>query len=114
MNVVEKKEPLVGMLEEEQARCLLAAAALEREIAHLPLGVLLVRSKRYKDRVYRYHYLKFRQGKKSVSIHVPDAGVESVRKQIASRLRYDEELRAYRSRLRFLEKALGQKGVGGR
>lgn len=106
MNVVEKKEPLVGMLEEEKARCLLAAAALEKEIGRLPLGVLLVRSKSYKDRVYRYHYRKFRQGKKSVSIHVPNANVESVRKQIESRLRYVEELRAYRSRIRFIEKAL--------
>jgi hypothetical protein len=40
--------------------------------------------------------------------------VESVRKQIESRLRYVEELRAYRSRIRFLEKALGQKGNRGR
>ena len=100
----------MGMLEEEKARCLLAAAALEKEIERLPLGVLLVRSKPYKDRVYRYHYLKFREGKKSISIHVPNADVESVRKQIESRLRYVEELRAYRSRIRFLEKALGQKG----
>ena len=114
MNVVEKKEPLLGMLLEEKIRCLLAAKALEKEIERLPRGVLLVRSKPYKDRVYRYHYLKFRQGEKSVSIHVPNAGVESVRKQIASRLRYEEELSAYRSRIRFLEKALGKNGKGGR
>ena len=114
MNVVEKKEPLIGLLEEEKKRCLLAAVALEMEIARLPRGVLLVRSKPYKDKVYRYHYLKFRQGKMSVSIHVPNADVESVRKQIASRLRYAEELSAYRSRVRFIEKALGQKGRRGR
>jgi hypothetical protein len=114
MNVVERKEPLIGMLEEEKGRCLLAAVALEKEIERLPRGVLLVRSKPYKDKVYRYHYRKFRQGKRSVSIHVPSADVESVRKQIESRLRYVEELRAYRSRIRFLEKALGQKGNRGR
>jgi len=114
MDVVEKKEPLIGMLEEEKERCLLAVLALEKAIEGLPQGVLLVRSKPYKDKVYRYHYLKFRKGGKSVSTHVPIADVESVREKIESRLRYVEELRAYRSRIRFLENALGQKGKRGR
>lgn len=114
MKVVEKKEPLIGMLMEEKARCLRAAKALESEIERLPRGVLLVRSKPYKKRVYRYHYLKYREGEKSVSRHVPQAEVESVRRQLESRRRFEEELHAYQSRLRFLEKALGGKGKGGR
>jgi hypothetical protein len=106
VKVVEKKEPLIGMLMEEKARCLLAAKALEAEIGRLPRGVLLVRSKPYKKRVYRYHYLKFREGAKSVSLHVPNAEVEKIRGQLDSRRRYEEELRIYQSRIRFLENAL--------
>ncbi len=107
MKVVEKKEPLLGMLQEEKARCLRAAKALEKEIERLPRGVLLVRSKPYRQRIYHYHYLKFREGEKSFSNHVPNAAVESLRKQLELRHRYQEEIRSYRYRIRFLDNALG-------
>lgn len=66
-----------------------------------------MRKKRYLDREYSYHTLKYREGKRIVNQHVPAGDVQTLSKRLEERRRYEKEIRALRSRIEYLEKLLG-------
>jgi hypothetical protein len=107
MKVVEKDKLVDGMLHEELERCRGMVSSLEQEISHLPKGSLHVRKKQYKKKRYRYYYLKYREGKKCVSRHVPDRQLEALKKELEKRSIYQKEIKAYKARIKYLEKILG-------
>jgi len=107
MKVVEKDRLVDGMLHEELERCRGMVSSLEQEIAHLPKGSLHVRKKQYGEKRYRYYYLKYREGEKSLSRHVPVRQLEALKKDLDKRSSYQNELKAYKVRIKYLEKILG-------
>jgi hypothetical protein len=108
MKVVEKDKLIDGMLHEELERCRSMVSSLERELSHLPKGSLHVRKKQYKKKRYRYYYLKYREGEKSVSRHVPDHQLEALKKELEKRNHYQKEIKAYKARIKYLEKIVGR------
>jgi hypothetical protein len=107
MKVVEKDKLVDGMLHEELERCRSMVSSLEQELSHLPKGSLHVRKKQYKKKKYRYYYLKYREGEKSVSRHVPDHQLEVLNKELEKRSHYQKEIKAYMARIKYLEKIVG-------
>jgi hypothetical protein len=104
MKVVEKDRHVHGMLSEEMKRCRDMIIPLERELLNLPKGSLHIRKKHYKGKKYSYHYLKYRQGKKSISKHVPQKKLETLIQKLKARKGYEKELRSYALRMKYLEK----------
>ncbi len=109
MKVVEKDRLVDGMLQEELKRCHDMVSSLEQEIVRLPKGSLHVRKKQYKKKRYRYFYLKYREGEKSVSRHVPAPQLEALKKELDKRRDIGKEIKAYQDRIKYLEKVLGLK-----
>jgi hypothetical protein len=107
MGVVENDPVVRDMLSAELARCRQVAAELVGSAAKLSRGSLSVRKKRYKDREYSYHCLKYREGEKVISRHVCAGDVEELAEQLELRRRYEKELRILRRRIAYLEKLLG-------
>jgi hypothetical protein len=107
MKVVEKDRLVNGMLHEEMERCRGMLSSLEQEISHLPKGSLHVRKKQYKKKRYQYYYLKYREGESSVSRHVPVSDLEALKKDLEKRSSYQKEVKAYKVRIKYLEKILG-------
>lgn len=101
MKVVEKDKLIEGMLKEELNRCWEMVSSLERKLAELPKGSLHLRQK-----VYSYHYLKFREGGRSISKHIPQDQVEDVSRKLEVRKDYEKEMEVLKSRIRYLEKIL--------
>ena len=106
MKVVEKDKLINGMLHEELERCQDMVAFLEQEIYNLPKGSLHVRKKQYKKKKYRYYYLKYRQGEKNISKHVPKHQIEDLKKELQQRKKYEKERKAYKERIKYLEAIL--------
>ena len=109
MKVVEKDKLVDGMLREELERCRGMVSSLEQEISRLPKGSLHVRKKQYKNKRYRYYYLKYREGGKSVSRHVPVPQLDALKKELDKQRDIGKEIKAYRDRIKYLEKILGLK-----
>ena len=110
MKVVENDRLISDMLREELARCRNMFASLEQALSSLPKGSLHLRSKDYQGKSYSYHYLKFRERGKNVSRHIPSEQVGEVQKQLQIRKNYEQELKTYRERIRYLEKILPHQG----
>ena len=106
MKQVEKDSLVRGVLMDELRRSQEMFRLLESETTELPRGTLHVRRKKYKDRSYKYHYLKYWEGGKSVSVHVPRADLERIREGLERRKAYESEIGEYRGRIRYLEKIL--------
>lgn len=106
MKVVEKDNLVHGMLNEEFERCRDMIASIKQSLSKVPKGSLHIREKNYKDKVYAYHYLKYREGDKSISKHVPEKKLEEVNKKLEVRKKYEKELKLYEARSRYLEKML--------
>lgn len=106
MKVVEKDILVHGMLEEELDRCRSMVISMEESLSGLPRGTLQVRTKKYKDKAYSYHYLKYREGARSVSRHVPEDEVDALRGKLDARRRIENEISSYRARISYLEKIL--------
>lgn len=104
MKVVEKDHHVHGMLSEEMKRCRDMIVSLEKELLNFPKGSLHIRKKGYKGKKYSYHYLKYRQGKKSISKHVPQKELETLIQKMKARKRYEKELKSYVVRMKYLEK----------
>jgi hypothetical protein len=104
MKVVEKDRHVYGMLSEELKRCRDMILSLGKELLNLPKGSLHIRKKDYKGKKYSYHYLKYRQGKKSISRHVSQKELESLIQKLKARKRYEKELKSYVVRMKYLEK----------
>jgi hypothetical protein len=106
MKQVEKDRLVQGVLEDELRRSREMVKLLENEAADLPRGSLHLRRKKYKDRRYEYHYLKYWENGRSVSVHVPSAGLDRIREGLERRKAYEKEIREYRGRIRYLERIL--------
>jgi hypothetical protein len=106
MKVVEDDKMISDMLREELVRCRKLFASFEQALSKLPKGSLHVRDKDYRGKRYSYHYLKFREQGRSVSRHIPLGQVEEIRKQLQTRKSYEQEMKIYRARIRYLEKIL--------
>jgi len=110
MIVVEKDIVVSGMLQDELIRCEEALAAIHNALSGLPKGSLSVRKKLYKNREYKYHYLKFREGDKVINRHVVDDELSGLQNKLALRKRYALEAEAYEKRISYLKKLLKTKG----
>jgi len=109
MKVVEKDNLVHQMLREELERCRHISASLVKMLSGLPKGSLHARHKRYKRKKYKYHYLKYREGGKSISKHISDSDLEKLSEQLDARKKYMKELVPYKERIKYLEKILSVK-----
>ena len=116
MKVVERDDVVQGMLRDELKRCGDMVQSLSHAMASLPKGSLHVRKKWYKDREYRYYYLKYRDGQNAISKHIPKFKYGEVKKKLELRKKYDGEVRAYQRRIAYLEKIIlaGNRGRRGK
>jgi hypothetical protein len=110
MNVVENDAVVGGMLQDELKRCEEALAAILEVLSGLPKGSLSVRKKLYKNREYKYHYLKFRERDRIVNQHVAHKDLGELQEKLALRKRYALEARAYQKRISYLKRLLERKG----
>jgi hypothetical protein len=111
MNVAEKDEVISGMLQDEMERCIEAVNGLKQSASGLPRGVINLRKRLYKDKEYHYHCLIFRDGKKVINKHIPKNHLGDVAKALELRGKYEDEIRSYKSRIKYLHKLMR---VGGR
>ena len=106
MKQVENDRLVQGVLIDELRRSQEMVRLLESEAADLPRGSLHLRRKKYKDRNYEYPYLKYWEDGRSVSVHVPRADLDRIREELERRKAYENEIREYRGRIRYLERIL--------
>ena len=69
MKVVEKDRVISGMLIDELKRCREMLISLKKSVSSLPKGVINERKKLYKNKLYSYYSLKYRDGKKVINKH---------------------------------------------
>lgn len=104
---MEKDKVISGMLLDEKKRCMEMLSSLEKSASELPRGVINERKKRYKDRVYSYYYLKYREGKKVISKHVSNEEVQEILKKLELRGKYEKEIQSYKKKVAYLNKIVG-------
>jgi len=104
---VEKDRVISGMLRDELKRCQEMLGNLEKSVSELPRGVINERKKRYKDKVYFYYYLKYREGHKVINKHVANNEVQEISKKLVMRKKYEKEIRSYRKKIAYLNKIVG-------
>jgi hypothetical protein len=110
MNVVEKDAVVSGMLKDELKRCEEALGAIRKALSALPKGSLSIRAKLYKNKKYEYYYLKYREGQRIVNQHIASDNLEELKKKLALRKQYEQEVKAYEQRIVYLKKLLKTKG----
>jgi hypothetical protein len=106
MKVVEKDKVISGMLRDEHMRCQEMLDSLKKSVSELPKGVIGERKKRYKNKVYSYYYLKYREGEKVISKHVPNREVQETLKKLAMRKKYEKEIQSYKKKIGYLNNIL--------
>jgi hypothetical protein len=106
MKVVEKDKVVGGMLQDELKRCQEALNGLRKAISGLPKGAISEREKRYKNKVYSYYYLKYRDGEKVISKHIRNNEIQEVKEKLSMRKKYEKEIWAYEKRIAYLNKIL--------
>ena len=106
MAVVKKDIVIQGMLQDEMERCERLVASLEVAISEQPKGSLHKRDMKHKEKVSSYHYLKFREGSKSVYKHVPEREIDDLKKRINLRRKKEKELKQFKDRIKYLKKLL--------
>ena len=106
MKVVEKDKVISGMLIDELKRCEEMLLGLEKSISGLHRGVINERKKRYKDKVYSYFYLKYRDGEKVINKHIPNGEVNEILKEIELRKKYAKEIHSYKKKSAYLHKII--------
>ena len=105
--MVEKDKVISGMLRDELKRCQEMLDSLEKSVSELPRGVINERKKRYKDKVYSYPYLKYREGDKVVNKHISHEEMHEVSKKLAIRKKYEKEILSYKKKIAYLNKIMG-------
>ena len=106
MKVVEKDKVISGMLRDELMRCQEMLDSLEKSVSELPKGSISERKKFYKNKVYSYYYLKYRNGEKVISKHVPNIEVQEILNKLAMRKKYEKEMQSYEKKIAYLNKIL--------
>jgi len=113
MKVVEKDKVISGMLQDEMKRCKEMLESLEKAVSGLPKGVINERKKRYKDKVYSYHYLKYREGEKVFNKHIAKKESQDILKKLEQRKKYEKEIQSYKRKIAYLNKIMNAgKGRG--
>ena len=107
MKLVEKDKVISGMLRDELKRCQEMLDSLAKSVSKLPKGVMNERKKRYKDRVYSYYYLKYREGGKVINKHIPNKEVQEISKKLVIRNKYEKEIQSYKNKIAYLNKIAG-------
>jgi len=80
--------------------------SLEKAVAILPKGAINERKKRYKDKVYSYHYLKYREGEKAFNRHIVKKELQDILKKLEQRKKYEKEIRSYKRKIAYLNKII--------
>jgi hypothetical protein len=111
MSVVQKDMVVHGMLQDELERCEGLSDSLEEAIFCLPKGSLHIRKVPSGKKHLLYHYLKFRNGDKSVYKHVPKRQLKELSVRIEERRKLEGKLRQIKTRIKYLRKLLNQ-GAG--
>lgn len=106
IKVVEKDKVISGMLQDELERCIEMRDNLLNAVSGLPKGVLSSREKRYKKKAYSYYCLKYRDGEKVFSKHIPDNEVQGLAKKLEQRKKYMKSIKSYENKIAYLEKML--------
>ncbi|MHC4604066.1 MAG: hypothetical protein ACYS6W_12130 [Planctomycetota bacterium] len=106
MKVVEKDKVISGMLRDELKRCQEMLDNLEKSISELPKGAINKRKKRYKNKIYSYYYLKYRDGVKVINKHIPNREVQEILEKLAMRKKYEKEMQSYEKKIAYLNKIL--------
>ncbi|HAM52088.1 MAG TPA: hypothetical protein DCP92_15890 [Nitrospiraceae bacterium] len=106
MKVVERDKVVGGMLRDELKRCQEMLDGLEKSLSKLPKGSISERKKRYKNKVYSYYHLKYRDGEKVISKHIPNSEIQEVKEKLSMRKKYEKEIRSYEKRIAYLNKIL--------
>jgi len=106
MKVVENDKVISGMLQDELKRCQEMLESLEKYVSELPKGVLNERKKRYKDKVYSYYYLKYREGEKVVNKHIAKKELQDISKKLELRKKYEKEIQSYKRKIAYLNKIM--------
>jgi len=104
MKVVEKDKVISGMLRDELKRCHEMLDSLERSVSKLTKGTINERKKRYKGKEYLYSYLKYREGEKVISKHIPNKEVQEILKKLELRKKYEKEIQSYKKKIAYLNK----------
>ncbi|HET6515688.1 MAG TPA: hypothetical protein VFG09_11060 [Thermodesulfovibrionales bacterium] len=94
------------MLQDELKRCREMLNGLRKAISGLPKGSISEREKHYKNKVYSYYYLKYRDGEKVISKHIPNSEIQKVKQELSMRKKYEKEIRSYEKRIAYLNKIL--------
>ena len=102
-------EAIKGMLRDEYARCSELIEQVRQSMINYPKGGLVVKKMKVKGRVYVYHHLQWREGKKIVSRHVSKMEIPEVQKQIEQREAYRANHLKLAKRLDYLAHLLGEK-----
>jgi hypothetical protein len=106
MSVVQKDKIVHGMLQDELERCEGLSASLGEAISQLPKGSLHIRKVPSGEKDLLYHYLKFRDGDKSVYKHVPKRQLKELSGRVEERRKLEGELRQIKARIKYLRKLL--------
>ena len=106
MKVVEKDKFVIGMLNSELRRSKEMVKGLQRSVRALPKGVLNERKKCYKNKVYFYFSLKYRDGDRVINQHIPQERVHLLKEQIAKRKKIEKELALYEKKISYLSKVI--------
>lgn len=106
MKVVEKDKVIGSMLLDEMKRCQEMLDSLEKSLSELPKGVISERGKRYKNKVYSYPYLKYREGEKVVNKHISREEVQKISKKLDLRKKYEKEILSYKKKIAYLNKIM--------
>jgi len=106
MKVVEKDKVINGMLQDELKRCQEMIDGLEKAVSNFPKGVINERRKRYKDKVYSYYYLKYREGEKIVNKHIVKKGLQDILNKLELRKKYEKEIQSYKRKIAYLNKIM--------
>jgi hypothetical protein len=104
MKVVEKDNVISGMLQDELNRCQEMLLSLEKSVSELPKGIINERKKRYKDKIYSYYYLKYREGQKVFNKHIVKKELQDILKKLELRKKYEKEMQSYKRKIVYLNK----------
>ena len=102
MKVVEKDRVISGMLRDELKRCQEMFDGLMKLVSKLPKGVINKWKKQYKDRVYSYYHLKYRDGKKVINKHISKDEIQEISMKLEQRKKYKKEMQSYKKRIDYL------------
>ncbi|MDA8417172.1 MAG: hypothetical protein M0Z78_08990 [Betaproteobacteria bacterium] len=102
-------DSIKGMLRDEYERCLNLVEQVQRSINSYPRGCLVVKKVKSKGRIYEYHHLQWREGKKVVSRHIPEKEIPEIQKKIKLREAYQSNSLKLIKRLQYLAPLLGEK-----